>query len=241
MKILRLNEVPEMTEQMKALNSGGWPEFLLQWKCPAWKKLFTDFAEYQALLMEDGKLAGLGHTIPLYWDKNLKEITDDLKLLMDRAVETREKGLKPNLLLALAAVVAPEFKGRGLSSGILGFMKTLAREHGIKDIMLPTRPTEKHKYPLTPIDKYALWKREDGAVFDPWTRAHLKMGGEMVKTSEACITVEASIPDWEKWTGLAFPETGEYVIEGGLRPLKIDREKGLGLYTVPCIWMKYTV
>ncbi len=51
--------------------------------------------------------------------------------------------------------------------------------------------------------------------------------------------VPASVTDWQEWTGLMFPESGEYVIEGALTPIRIDLEKDLGEYIEPNVWVTY--
>jgi hypothetical protein len=40
---------------------------------------------------------------------------------------------------------------------------------------------------------------------------------------------------------MAFPESGEYVVEGALVPVEIDREHDRGLYVEPNIWMLHSV
>ena len=43
--------------------------------------------------------------------------------------------------------------------------------------------------------------------------------------------------DWESWTGMAFPETGDYVVAGALEVVSIDREADTGLYVEPNVWV----
>ena len=38
---------------------------------------------------------------------------------------------------------------------------------------------------------------------------------------------------------MKFPESGEYVVEGALCPVLIDREKNLGTYIEPNVWISY--
>jgi hypothetical protein len=37
----------------------------------------------------------------------------------------------------------------------------------------------KHRYPLTPIDRYLSWRREDGTHLDPWLRTHERLGANI--------------------------------------------------------------
>jgi hypothetical protein len=50
-----------------------------------------------------------------------------------------------------------------------------------------------------------------------------------------------TVADWEGWTGIKFPETGQYVVPGALQPVEIDRERNVGRYEDPGIWMLHRV
>jgi len=43
--------------------------------------------------------------------------------------------------------------------------------------------------------------------------------------------------EWETWTGLALPESGEYVFPRGLAPLTVDRDADVAGYWEPNVWM----
>ena len=45
--------------------------------------------------------------------------------------------------------------------------------------------------------------------------------------------------NWEKWTGLSFPESGRYVVQGALQPIEIDLESDRGVYYDPNVWMQH--
>jgi hypothetical protein len=53
------------------------------------------------------------------------------------------------------------------------------------------------------------------------------------------MTVEGSVGDWEKWTGLVFPDSGAYVVRGALEPVRVDCEADLGTYVEPNVWMHH--
>ncbi len=53
------------------------------------------------------------------------------------------------------------------------------------------------------------------------------------------LTVVGTVAEWEAWTGMAFPESGRYVVPGALQPVAIDRERDLGRYDDPNIWMRH--
>jgi hypothetical protein len=48
-----------------------------------------------------------------------------------------------------------------------------------------------------------------------------------------------TVEDWQTWTGMPFPSTGEYVIPDGLSTLRIDRETDFGTYTEPNVWVQH--
>jgi hypothetical protein len=53
------------------------------------------------------------------------------------------------------------------------------------------------------------------------------------------MTVPGSVEAWEAWTGLRFPEDGDYVVAGGLVPVQVRDDRGL--YVEPNVWMRHPV
>ena len=186
-------------------------------------------------------MVSVGHTIPFLWDGTPDGLPDRMADLMDRAVEDRRGGRKPNELSALAAIVSPDHRRRGLSAEVLRAMRSLARENDLASFVAPVRPTLKGAYPLTPFWRYVRWERADGSTFDPWLRVHRRLGAEPLKLMPEALTVVGTVAEWEAWTGMAFPESGRYVVPGALQPVAIDRERDLGRYDDPNIWMRHPV
>lgn len=241
MEIITLDRKKELQKDLLSINDSAWPEFMLHWNCSAWSHLFSTFDNYQILIIEDNNIMAFGHTIPFYWDKNLNTIPNNLKILVERAVQNYKNGFKPNILLALAAVVSKDYLGRGLSFEIVKEMKNIALKNDLGKLIVPVRPTLKPKYPLISIDTYSNWKRHDGLPFDPWLRVHKKLGGVIFKTSDECMTITGNVKEWEKWTGLKMPSSGKFIVEGALNPVNIDIDSNIGKYSDPCIWIKYQV
>ena len=52
------------------------------------------------------------------------------------------------------------------------------------------------------------WRREE-LPFDPWLRVHVRAGARIVKPCPRAMTIRATIGEWESWTGMAFPDTGQ--------------------------------
>ena len=99
----------------------------------------------------------------------------------------------------------------------------------------PVRPNRKHLYPFTPIERYAAWTRTDGFPFDPWLRAHVRLGGTALRCEPRSMEITAPIGDWETWTSMTFPEDGDYIFPEGLAPLRVN--DGTGVYWEPNVWV----
>ncbi len=55
------------------------------------------------------------------------------------------------------------------------------------------------------------------------------------------LHITGTAAEWEGWTGMPFPETGDYVFPAGLAPVHIDREHDTGGYWEPNIWIIHPV
>ncbi len=130
-------------------------------------------------------------------------------------------------------------QGRGLSRYGVEAMVEIARKHGLDSVIAPVRPSWKARYPLTPIERYATWRREDGLLLDPWMRVHERLGAEILKPEPESLRITGTVAEWEEWTGMEFPEDGEYVFSGGLAPLEIEGDEGR--YWEPNVWMGHEV
>ncbi len=83
------------------------------------------------------------------------------------------------------------------------------------------------------------WRRADGSHFDPWIRVHELVGGEIIAAAPQSMTIRGSAAEWEEWTGMPFPDDGEYVFPGCLAPVTFDG--GIGTHVEPNVWMLHRV
>jgi GNAT superfamily N-acetyltransferase len=208
----------------------AWPEIVFHDAISNafWGRLYEERPDFQFALVDDGEVLAEGNSIPVSgmpagWRDALRNGFE------------REPG---DRLCALAILIDPDHQRRGLSRLMLEHMRGLAFDRGW-DLVAPVRPSLKHRYPLTPIDRYAEWRRDDGLLFDPWLRAHERLGAELVGIAEDSLVAEGTVADDERWSGLAFPESGRYVVEGALVPVAIDRERDHGSYREPNVWMRH--
>jgi GNAT superfamily N-acetyltransferase len=138
----------------------------------------------------------------------------------------------PSSLCAITVTVTQEYRGSGLAEAMLRRMASIAGAHGLDELIAPVRPTWKERYPLTPIGRYMLWRREDGLL-----RTHERLGAEILDVAPRSMTITGSRDEWEEWTGLQFPDDGDYVVPGALVPVRF--ENGHGTYVEPNVWMKH--
>jgi GNAT superfamily N-acetyltransferase len=203
-----------------------------------WHHLPADFAAFQlALLDADGEVVGAANSAPLPWDgtdDGLPEGWDDQFLRSVAALETHEP---LGALGALQITVRPDAQGRGVSGTMLAALRATALAHGLPALIACVRPNHKERYPLIPIERYATWTRDDGLPFDPWIRVHVRAGGRIVRASPASMTVRAPLADWAAWTGLSFPESGDYLPAGAAAPVIADAATGEAVYRDPNVWV----
>lgn len=225
-----------------SLDAGVWPEFM--YHDDVLDRLFGRVvAEHQEYLFyawddERNEVVGAGHAIPAAWDGVVASLPDGG---IDAVVEARfaEGRPEPNVLCALQIVIAPEYRGQGLSRRMIERMAEIGRGHGLDTLIAPVRPTLKERYPLTPMERYVSWRREDGTHLDPWLRTHERLGAEIVKVAPESMRVSGTVAEWEEWMGLPLPESGSYVAPGALAPVQIDRERDEGLYLEPNVWVAH--
>ena len=235
-----LENSSQLVEALKALNRRSWPEFLRHGHMPSWDRIYDELPDFVILLIDaDGQLAGAGYTIPAYWNG----ITEDLPATIETIVAEGLKmdGKSLNTLIAVAALVDSRYRGQHLSAEILTHMKHLARNHACQDLLVPVRPTWKPRYPLQSMTSYADWRRDDGLYVDPWLRTHQRLGATPLTCVDSTLTVTGSIDEWQKWTGMAFPESGPYIVKGALQPVVINVEDDIGVYDDPNVWMRHPV
>jgi GNAT superfamily N-acetyltransferase len=220
--------------------SDVWPEYNHQGDNAEayFGELYPRFAGYQALLVDgrSGAFAARARTIPFDWDGTLDDLPHGIDTVGMRAVS---RAGPPTALSALAAEVAPPYRGLGLSGVVLQVMAAIAASTGLSPLVAPVRPSWKDRYPLVPIERYTAWVREDGLPFDPWLRVHARLGGKVLRCEPRSMQITAPVRDWESWTRMPFPEDGEYVFPGGLTLLNISG--GSGSYWEPNVWVQHDI
>jgi hypothetical protein len=68
-------------------------------------------------------------------------------------------------------------------------------------------------------------------------RVHERLGARTGPSLPRSLLITGTVEEWQLWTGMVFPESGEYVFPEGLSTLAVDREADLGTYWEPNVWM----
>jgi len=232
MEIVGYLERPELRESSRLYEV--WPQFLLHDRTinVNFDKLFDDAPEFQFYALEGDVLVAQANALPVAWDGVPQPGGVDWAFT-DGLAGTA------TTLCAIQVMIDAQHRGRALSSVMLKHMCSLAREHGLDCLIAPVRPTLKQRYALIPMERFAAWRRADGSLLDPWLRTHERLGAEVLAVAPESMRIEAPVADWEEWTGMSFPEDGEYIVDGGLVPVRF--ENGVGLYVEPNVWMRHPV
>ena len=224
-------ERPELAESISDLR----PEFVRHDPVVRtfWPRLYDIYPDFQlwARDHETRKTVGYACSLPVRWD-GVSEPRG-----VDWAMSSGTAG-EPTALCSVVVAVVPEYRGTGVSGAILDRLIDVAAAHGLEALVAPVRPTWKERYPLTPIESYVKWRRGDGLAYDPWLRTHERLGGEVLDPAPRSLGVAGSREDWQEWTGMVFPEEGDYVVPGALQPVRF--KDGQGTYVEPGVWVRHS-
>lgn len=239
-RIVSLAERPDLITPSDYFNGSVWPSFMLESEVAngQFGRCFRDWPDLQFVLLDgEGSIVATNNAMPLVWDGTDDSLPAGWEDQVIRSVADHDAGRTPNTLGAMQIVVDPALRGGGFAGTMIGAMQAAGRAAGYGALIACVRPTWKDRYPLIPIEDYARWMRDDGLPFDPWIRLHARLGGRIVRGSPESMTMRGSVADWERWTGLAMPETGSYVIDRATSPIRVDRERDEGVYHDENVWM----
>jgi len=233
MEVVRYADRPGLREQRGEFDD--FPEFMFHNAMGGkyWDRLYTDFPAFQLAVLDGDELIGEVHALSLPVEG------DELPSGWDEAFERGMEAGGGNVVSLLAISVKPKARGKGLPALLIAEVQRIAREAGQESVIAPVRPTLKDRYPLIPIERYVEWRRDDGSHFDPWIRAHERLGGVIVGPCRDSMLIGAPVADWQEWTGMQFPEDGVYIVPGMLAPLEVH--EGVGTHVEPNVWIRHEV
>jgi len=239
--VVSAQERPDLAERADEETAATHEEWQLHGDVTSrlWGSLYDVYPDFQLVLHDKANdvVLGEGNTIPCIWDETVDGLPAGIDEVMERALPERLNAA--NNLSALNIRIVPGNEGRGHSRLLLQAMRALAAGQGFGNVIAPVLPNWKPRYPLIPIEHYAHWRRDDGLPFYPWIRVHHRLGADLLSVAPRSRLITGTVAEWEEWTGLEFPGTGEYLLPQGHVPVSIDREQDVGVYWEPNVWMRH--
>jgi GNAT superfamily N-acetyltransferase len=240
-EIITTSDRPDLDEQGKAALLPVWPDFIFH--DPVSAELIgraaTCFPQYDVRILDDGEVIAGGWGVLLRWDAAAQALPVGYDGALISAITEHENAVPPDTLCVMAAAVRRDRQGAGLGGQVLTALQARATAAGLQRMIAPVRPVLKSRCPLTPMADFARWTRADGTHLDPWIRTHQRLGAVILGPAPRSMVITGTITEWEEWAGLAFPETGRYVVPGALDLVEIDTEKDLGIYAETNLWMRH--
>lgn len=231
----------DLGEQLTAVFRPLWPEFIFHDPVDAEysSRVESYFGQYDVLVLDGAEIVTGGWGVPIRWDGTVGDLPDGYDEAMVRAVTGHETAVPPDTLCIMAAAVRPGRQGSGLAGKALAALRQRAAAAGLQRVIAPVRPTLKSRYPLTPMENFARWMRQDGFHLDPWVRAHQRLGASILGPAQRSMTITGTVAAWEEWAKMAFPETGQYVVPDALDLVQIDCEQDRGTYVETNLWLRH--
>ena len=232
---------PDLDDQARAAFRSEWPEFIFHDPISSAhiERVEKYFPHYDILLLDDGEVVAGGWGVPLQWDGSVATAPDGYDGALVAAVTGHENGTPPDTLSVMAAAVKHGRQGRGLAGQVLTALRNRATGAGLQRVIAPVRPTLKQRYPLISMAEFATWTRPDGLHLDPWIRTHQRLGATILGPALRSMLITGTVSEWESWTGMAFPSTGQYVVPDALDLVHIDRDQDTGTYAETNLWMRH--
>jgi hypothetical protein len=242
--LVNAKDIPNCPEMTASVLMQAYPKFLTHNLSdnPVWVSLFDLYPEFQLVLVETSTKSAIAQVscLPLAWQENLEKLpAQGCDWVCAKSITDSLEGRKPNILAVVSLSIIPEYQGKRLSCPLLEHCQKIAQTHQFRSLILAARPSLKHLYPLIPMERYITWKNDQGLLFDPWLRFNVKQGASLLGVCAESTTIVDTIDTWEIMANMYFPETGDYVIPGGLVPLEIDYTHQQGTYIEPNIWLSY--
>jgi acetyltransferase (GNAT) family protein len=188
---------------------------------------------------ETGELVGTGMCVPLNLANDVALPREGWDWIVNTA--SAQKGRLANVIGALSISVPEHHRHRGLARDLIKSMSVVADLHGCSGVIAPVRPSRKRDYPFIDMAEYVDWNDDRGRIFDPWLRSHVAAGGALRGVCDRSMVVQQPLEFWEDWTAESLAGDGPVLLKGGLAPLHLDHEKGLGSYIEPNVWVWHAV
>lgn len=243
LKIITKEEILKRENKISDLMQSSYPAFALQDNTAVkyWNRVYSDFLDYQTLLLNGEEVAAVINAVPVYIVKGQKELPKEgWDWVLEYACQCFDKKIVPNVLVGLSVAVNPKMRGLGIGKAAIARFKEIAKSRNLDKVLIPVRPTRKSEFPKVPFEEY-INKKENGRYFDPWLNLHYSVGGRFVNICERSMLAEADLKTWKEWIGMDFKESGEYEVAQALAPIKVDKENNKAVYIEPNVWIEHRI
>jgi GNAT superfamily N-acetyltransferase len=240
-EVVTTGERQDLEDETRDALRTVWPEFIFHDPVvPDYiGRVETYFPQYDVLLLDEGRVVAGGWGVPIRWDGTVGTLPDGYDGALVSSVTGHESSAPPDTLCIMAAAVKADRQGGGLAGQTLTALRERAAAAGLERVVAPVRPALKSRYPLTSMESFARWTRDDGLHIDPWIRAHQRLGASILAPAPGSMVITGTVAEWETWAAMAFPETGQYVVPDALDLVTIDREQDRGTYNESNLWMRH--
>ena len=242
LEVVTTSERHDLDDEARAAFRQNWPEFIFHDPLVAdyIERVESYFPFYDVLLLDQGAVVAGGWGVPLAWDGIVGSLPEGgYDGAMVAAVTGYEESVQPDTLCVMAAAVRRDRQGSGLAGQALMALRERAPNSGLERVIAPVRPSLKPRYPLTPMENFAGWSREDGLHLDPWIRTHQRLGATILGPARDSMIIKGTVAEWQDWARMAFPESGRYVVPDALDLVEIDIERDRGTYSETNLWMRH--
>lgn len=223
----------------------NWPEFMLNDPVANnFPTCYEKLPQFQFVLFDEsaGKVAAIGNSIPLSWNDDSENLPEEgWDWAMTQGIADLGKGTVTKTLSALQVVVFKDYRGQGISTLAVEYMRTLARKNGFARLIAPVRPSGCDLSQYKSFEDYVYLKKDDGWPLDPWLRVHCRLGGKIIKICHRSMKITAPVADWERWGGMSCQRSGDYTINHALNTIHIDLDKNIGTYLEPNVWVVHSL
>ncbi|GLY22893.1 hypothetical protein [Micromonospora sp. NBRC 101691] len=241
MEIVTRADRRDLHDTAAAVFRERWPEFVFHDETPRkyLGRVRQYFSCFDIMVLDHDAVAAGGWGVPIPWSGEVDDLPSGYDDTLVRAVQAHEAGTPVTTLSFMAVAVGSTHDKRGMATVVLQELTRRAHEAGLVHVVAPLRPTWKCRYPTVPMDEYATWSRPDGLSIDPWIRTHQRMGARILGPAPESMVIEGTVAEWEKWTGMVFPVTRDYVVPDALNLITIDRERDRGVYVEQNLWVQH--
>jgi GNAT superfamily N-acetyltransferase len=226
-----LADDPALAGALASVETGG-AEFLERLTAAHRHHLTDAHPTYQWLRQRDGRVEAVVRAVPLAWDGTT---TGAPAAGAGGALRHADEG--GDTLAVLDVVVAPEHRGAGLGSAVLGELDDLRQRSGCSRLLVLVRPHAKRHHPLVPFGRYVAATDDTGRPCDGWLAAAWQAGLHPVLAVDRSLVARAPVAAWESWYGRPFPTSGPYLLAGAIKPAIVEHERDEGRYREPHLWM----